>query len=177
MPREYKIKAVDDLAEALSRSKIAILTDFRGTPANTMALLRRRLREVGVDYRVVKNTLTVFAVEKANKEGMKSFLEGPTAIAFGFADEVTPARALSECVKAEGMELRVKGAIMGDNVLDALQVSQLAMIPPREILMAGLAGGLKAPIVGLVSTLSAPLMGLVGVLNARAQQMENVGKV
>ncbi len=124
---------------------------------------------------MVKNTLTAFAVEKADKAGVKSFLEGPTAIAFGFADEVAPARALAEYVKMEGMELRIKGAIMGDNVLDARQVLQLAMIPPRETLIAGFVGGLKAPIVGLVFTLSAPLRGLVGVLNARAQQMENVG--
>ena len=176
MPKDYKTKIVDDLAETLSHSTIAILTDFRGTPANLMTQLRRRLREAGVDYKVVKNTLTVFAAEKAGKEGIKPLLEGPTAIVFGYEDEVAPARALAEYVKAAGLALRIKGAIMGDQVLDARQVSQLSTIPPREILIAEFMGKLKAPVVGLVSVLSAPLRGLVGILNARVQQVESAGE-
>jgi large subunit ribosomal protein L10 len=172
MLKEYKTRVVDEMAETLSRSKVAVLTDFRGTPANAMTQLRRRLREAGVDYRVVKNTLTAFAADKANRDGIKPLLEGPTAIAFGYQDEVTPARVLMEYIKAEGLALRIKGAIIGETVLDAQAVSRIASIPPREVLLAELLGRLKAPVAGLVATLSAPMRGLAVVLKSRIQQME-----
>ncbi|MEW6034081.1 MAG: 50S ribosomal protein L10 [Chloroflexota bacterium] len=172
MVREYKAKAVEELAEALSRSKIAIVTDFRGAPTNAVTQLRRQLREAGVEYRVVKNTLTTFAAEKAHKESIKPLLQGPTAIAFGYDDETTPARILAEYMKSSGVALRIKGAMLGDRVLEPGEVSRLPLLPSREALVAELMGRIKAPISGLVATLGAPLRGLVLVLQARAKQME-----
>lgn len=174
MPKEYKIEKVNELAETLDRSKIAILTDFRGIKANAMTKLRRALREVGVEYRVVKNTITAFATEKVKKETIKPLLEGPTAIVFGYDDEVVPARTLAERVKADGLTLRIKGAIMGDRFLDAQEVSRLSTIPPREILFAEFTGRLKAPVAGLMFALNSPLSGLVGMLHARINKMEGV---
>ncbi|MBI2854577.1 MAG: 50S ribosomal protein L10 [Chloroflexi bacterium] len=176
MVKENKAKAVDEVADSLSRSKIAVLTDFRAVPASAMTQLRRQFRQAGVEYKVVKNTLTFFAAEKANKEAMRPMLEGPTAIAFGYKDEVTVSKVLADFMKTSGAALRIKGAVLGSRVLGPSEVAALTTLPSREQLVAMLTGRMKSPINGIVIMLGAPLRGLMGVLQARARQLEESAK-
>ncbi|GAI50793.1 unnamed protein product, partial [marine sediment metagenome] len=99
MSREKKAQIIDSLQEVFSRCSIGVLTDYRGLSAPEMTNLRRRLRESGIEYKVVKNTLARFAAERAGKEELLSFFEGPVAIAFGYGDITEPARALANYIE------------------------------------------------------------------------------
>jgi large subunit ribosomal protein L10 len=174
MIKEDKAKAVDELAETLSKSVVAIITESKGVPANSVTQLRRQLRGAGVDYRVVKNSLMVFAAEKVGKTGVEPLLKGPTAIAFGFKSEVEPARVLADFIRmTPGIGLKIKGGILGQRVLDAAGVAYLTTLPSREVLLADLLGRMKSPMSGMVFVISSPIRGLMGVLQARARQLES----
>lgn len=173
MLRDEKTKAVDELADTLSRSSIAIVTENKGVPANSITQLRRQLREAGVEYRVVRNTLMIFAAEKAKKQGLKPLLTGPTAIAFGLKSEVAPAKVLTDYVRTSGTALKIKGGMLGNQVLDAKQVAALTTLPPRAVLIADILGKMKSPMAATVFVLGSPLRGLVNVLQARSRQMES----
>ena len=172
MIREKKEEVINELAESLSKCVVAITTDYRGLTAKEMVQLRRQLHLQGVEYKVVKNTLSRFAAEKANIKGLDQFLTGPVAIALSYDDAVKPAKILMDHIKAAGSILKIKGGILGDKVLSTSDVSSLAAIPAKNVLIANLMGNLKAPIYSLHFVLSSPLRGLVGVLQARTKQLE-----
>jgi large subunit ribosomal protein L10 len=172
VPKEKKIEAVRVLAERLSRSTIVIATDYRGLSVSEMSQLRQHLREVGVEYHVVKNTLARFAAEQAGKPSLAEVLQGPVALAFGFGDVVEPARALSDYLRTSRSTLAIKGGLLDGKALSVADIRSLATLPSREVLVAKLLGGMQGPIYGLVNALSAPLRGLAVVLKGRLQQME-----
>ncbi|MDD4877159.1 MAG: 50S ribosomal protein L10 [Dehalococcoidales bacterium] len=172
MIREKKEEVINELAESLSKCVVAITTDYRGLTAKEMVQLRRQLHLQGVEYKVVKNTLSRFAAEKANIKGLDQFLTGPVAIALSYDDAVKPAKILMDHIKSAGSILKIKGGILGDKVLSTADVSSLAAIPTKNVLIANLMGNLKAPIYSLHFVLSSPLRGLVGVLQARTKQLE-----
>jgi large subunit ribosomal protein L10 len=172
MLKEKKGQMIDELASSLSRCTIAVATDYRGLTAKEMVQLRRRLTESGIDYRVIKNTLTRFAAEKAGKKQLEALLTGPVAIAFGYDEVVKPAQVLREHIRSAGSMLKIKGGILGDRLLTAEDVASLATIPPREILISRLLGQLQAPLQGLHNVLSAPMRGLLNVMQARIKQVE-----
>jgi len=172
MLKEKKEQMVDELAASLSRCTIAVATDYRGLTAKEMVQLRRRLTALGIEYRVIKNTLTRFAAEKASKKQLETFLTGPVAIAFGYDDVIKPAQVLREHIRSTGSVLQIKGGILGDRLLTAEDVANLANLPPREVLISRLMGQLQAPLQALHNVLSAPLRGLLNVMQARIQQVE-----
>ena len=172
MPTPRKLQITSELRELLSKSTIAILTDYRGLTVADISQLRRRLREAGIEYRVVKNTLARFAAEQAGKVGLTKILEGPTAIAFGYADVIEPAKVLIEFVRSSRLPITVRGAILDGRILSAEEVTSLASLPPREVLVGKVMGTLQSPMYGLVNVLSASLRGLVTVLSARVNQLE-----
>ena len=172
MPTSRKAHIINELRDLLSRSTIAILTDYRGLTVSDLSRLRRRLREAGVEYRVVKNTLARFAAEQAGKTNLVRLLEGPTAIAFGHENVVELAKSLVEFARTSRVPFTMRGAILDGQVLSAEDVVNLSTLPPREVLVGKLMGGLKSPIYGLVNVLSASLRGLATVLSARVKQME-----
>lgn len=172
MLKERKEQIINELADSLSRCTIAIATDYRGVSAKEAVQLRRRLAGLGIEYRVVKNTLTRFACEKAGKKQLETLLMGPLAMAFGYDDVIKPAQALSEHVRSSGSVLQIKGGVLGDQLLTAKEIFALAAIPPRDILISQLVGQLQAPLQALHNVLSAPLQGLLNVIQARIQQLE-----
>ncbi len=169
---QKKVESVDRIADKLSRSTIAVLADYRGLSVAEMNQLRRSLRELGIEYRVVKNTLARFAAEKAGRQGLAYLLEGPTAIAFGYGDVTEPPRSLANYLRTSKVPLRIKGALLGERVLTPEEVSLLATLPSRGELIAKLMGGLQAPLSGLLYVLIAPIGGLTRVLHLRTQQLE-----
>jgi len=172
MSREKKVQIIDRLQGVLATCSIGILTDYRGLSAPEMTELRRSLRELGIEYKVIKNTLARFAAERAGKNELVSFLEGPTAITFSYGDITQPAKALVDYIRTSKATLDIKGGFLGDRLLTAKEVMTLATLPPRKVLLAKVMGGMQAPVIALLSRLATPLRGFLSVLQARIQQME-----
>ena len=172
MSREEKARVIEDLQETFTRCTIGILTDYRGLATSEMTSLRRSLQGSGSEYRVVKNTLARFAAERAGFDDLVDSFVGPVAIAFGYDDIVTPAKVLADYIKGSPTELSIKGGFLGDRFLTTDEVMTLSALPPREIMLARVVGGMLSPISALLNCLSSPLRGLTGVLQARIQQLE-----
>ncbi len=172
MSKEKKAQTIDRLQESFSKCSVGILTDYRGVSVSEITVLRRKLRELGIEYRVVKNTLARFAVERAGRDDLVTFFEGPVAIAFGYGDIIEPARALSDYIRTSKVSLSIKGGFLSDSLLVAEDVAALATLPSREILLAKVLGGIQSPITALVNCLTTPIRGIIGGLQARIQQLE-----
>lgn len=175
MRREEKKEAVKELADKLTRCNIAITTDYRGLTVAEMTELRRQLRQGGIEYRVIKNTLARFAAEQAGREGLTSIIEGPTAIAFSYDDVTAPAKALIDYIRSAKSDLKIRGGLLDQRVLSASEVTTLATLPPREELIAKLLSGMQGTIYSLVRVLNANIAGFLGLLNARMKQLEGGG--
>jgi len=172
MSREKKAQIIDGLQEIFSKCSIGILTDYRGLSTPEITILRRKLSESGIKYRVVKNTLARFAAEGAGKDDLVSSFEGPIAIAFGYGDVAELAKALADYIRTSKMNLSIKGGFLGDRLLTSEDVTTLSTLPSREILLARVLGGMQSPMVTLVSCLTTPIRGIIGVLQARIKQLE-----
>jgi len=160
---------VAKLAELFSHASTAILTDYRGLSVKQLTQLRSRLRPLGVEYRITKNTLTRRALEQAGKPALGELLQGPIAIAFSTAEPNEVAKVLGAFAR-ESRLLALKGGLVGDRVLDQAQVEELATLPGREAMLGMLLGSLQAPLVGLVRTLQGMITGLVFTLQAVADR-------
>jgi large subunit ribosomal protein L10 len=172
MRKEEKKEAVRELAQKLSGCDVAITTNYRGLSVAEMTELRRRLRQAGIEYRVIKNTLARFAAEQAGKEGLTTIIEGPTAIAFGHGDVAAPAKALLDYIRSSKSELKIRGGLLDRRVLSAAEVTTLATLPPKEELITKLLAGMQGTILGLVNVLNANITSFLNLLNARMKQLE-----
>lgn len=172
MKKEKKPEAVKNAEKAIGEAKVAVVTDYRGMPVAEMNKLRRKLRESGVEYRVVKNNLAAIAAKNVGKEGLKDLLVGPSAVAFCNTDEVAPARMLTEYIRTTKPALTIRGGMLQTRMLTADDVAALAAMPPKEILVARVVGQIKSPLYSLVTVLNGNLAGLTRVLQARKQQLE-----
>ena len=121
---------------------------------------------------VVKNTLATLAARKVKKTSLEELLVGPTAIAFSYGEVVPTVKSILDYVKTSKTTMRIKGGLLGTRILNAAELSALATMPPKEVLVAKMLGNLQAPLYGLMYTLSANLRGLMTVLDARIKQQE-----
>ncbi|MDI3548843.1 MAG: large subunit ribosomal protein [Halanaerobiales bacterium] len=169
MARPDKEATVAELAEKLTNAKSVVVTDYMGLDVAEITELRKRLREAGVEYKVVKNTLARLAAKQAGIETITDFFVGPTAIAFGIEDAVSPAKILVD-FSEDHDELEIKGGALNGEIINIDKVKSLAKIPPRDVLLAKALAGMKAPISGLVNVLQGNLRGLVQVLNQIKEQ-------
>ena len=172
MSRKQKAQIIDSLQQFFSKCSIGVLTDYQGLSALEMTGLRRTLRESGVDYKVVKNTLARFAVQRAGREDLVSLLDGPIAIAFGYGDVVGPTKLLADYIQESKTSLTIKGGFLRGRLLTSEEVETIARLPRREVILARVVGGIQSPISTLVNCLTAPIQGMFGVLQARIQQLE-----
>jgi len=152
--RPEKVAAVAEIRERLTESDAAVLTEYRGLKVSELAELRGALRPAGTDFKIFKNTLARRAAEEAGLAELVPMLEGPTAIAFVKGDAVTAAKALRDFGRTN-TALVVKGGLLGTDVLAAADVTALADVAPREVLLARLAGGFQAPMVKAAGLFSA----------------------
>jgi len=175
-PRAEKVAVVDEVRGKLSSAGAAILTEYRGLKVSELEGLRRSLRQAGGEYKVYKNTLVRFATRDLGIEGLEALLEGPTAIAFADADVPAVAKALRDFSRTNPL-LVVKGGVMGTSVLSARDAAALADIPPRDVLLAQLAGLIAAPLqqfAGLLQALPRNLAyGLKALMDQRAAAGED----
>src|SRR6185312_7820122 len=171
--RSEKEEAVDGLIERLTGAEIAVLTEYRGLSVSDLQDLRGRLRSLGVEYVVAKNTLARFAAERTGRTGIVPDLVGPTAIAFG-TDPVATAKALQDYTRVNRTFL-LKAALLGDRRIDPKEVEQLATLPPADVLRGRIFGMIVSPLQRTVNMLSAPLASLARLLEARRKQLEETG--
>lgn len=164
MPRPEKVQAVADIKERLEDAEAVFLTEYRGLSVKAVQELRKSLRESGADYKVVKMTLAKLAAGEAGVEGLDDYLLGPTALAFAKSDPVATAKALKEFSKANEVFVLKAGYLSG-NILSPEEVSKLAEIEPREVLLAKIAGAAKAPLFKAA--------GMFGSFNRDAASMFN----
>jgi len=143
--RQEKEQIVQEITAKLKESSCTILTDYRGLNVAQITELRKSLREAGIEFRVLKNTLTRRAVENAELSELELFLTGPTAIAFSKDDVVTPAKILTQFAK-NNEALSVKAGVVEGKVVDVNQIKALAELPSREGLLSMLLSVLQAPI-------------------------------
>ncbi|RKP45086.1 50S ribosomal protein L10 [Cohnella endophytica] len=141
---EGKQQEVEVIAAKLRESNCTVVADYRGLNVAQVTLLRKQLREAGVEFQVLKNSLVSRAAASAELNELDSVLTGPTAVAFG-KDVVAPAKILSDFAKKNDA-LKVKGGIVEGRFVDAAQVKALADLPSREGLLSMLLSVLQAPV-------------------------------
>ena len=174
LPTAKKIEDVQDLTDKVSRSTIAIGTDYRGLTVRQITDLRRALRGADVELRVVKNNLMKLATDNGGKPEIMQILEGPTAVAFGYSDDiVAPAKALTDFLRSSRLDVKIYGAYVEGQIVDRKGVEELASVPPKEVLLAKIAGALISPAAELAGLLSGTLREFAGLVEARANQMES----
>ena len=175
MARPEKVAAVAEIRERLTESDAAVLTEYRGLKVSELAELRGALRPAGTDFKIFKNTLARRAAEEAGLAELVPMLEGPTAIAFVKGDAVIAAKALRDFGRTN-TALVVKGGLLGTNVLAAADVTALADVAPREVLLARLAGGFQAPMVKAAGLFSAFTRNMAYGLKALIDQRIEAGE-
>ena len=151
---EEKKQIVASMSEQFKTAVSGVFVDYCGLTVEEDTQLRNKLREAGVEYKVIKNTLTRFAAKEVGFDELDPILNGPTSLALSMTDEVAPAKVIAEFAKTHE-QLEIKGGFLDGKVLELAEVKALAATPNRETLLAKLLGSLNAPISNLARTLQA----------------------
>lgn len=167
--KAFKNTKVEEIKESISKAKVAIVSDYRGLSVAEITNLRRRLQKEDGDYTVVKNTLVKLAIKDTKFEGLEEFLKGPSAIAFGFGDEVAPAKVILQYLKEAKKTNEVKGGVLDGKIISAGDVKVISNLPSKQELLAKIMGSLNSPAQGLANTVN-------GVARALVYAMEEVRK-
>lgn len=170
MARPSKVTSVAEIADHFRNSNAAVLTEYRGLTVAQMKNLRRSLGE-NVTYAVVKNTLTKIAAKDAGVEGLDALLVGPSAIAFVQGDAVEAAKGIRNFAK-ENPALVIKGGVMDGALLSAADITKIADLESREVLLSKLAGAMKAKQSQAAALFAAPLSKTARALGALQAKLE-----
>ncbi|MDT0346069.1 50S ribosomal protein L10 [Streptomyces litchfieldiae] len=165
--------AVAEIKENFQNSNAAVVTAYTGLTVAQLKQLRRSLGE-NAQYRVAKNTLTKIAANEAGVTGLDEFFKGSTAVAFVTGDPVEAAKGLRDFAK-ENPALVIKGGVLDGKTLSAEEITKLADLEPREVLLAKLAGGMKASMAKAAATFQAPLTKFVRTADALRSKVEQGG--
>jgi large subunit ribosomal protein L10 len=169
---EAKKLVVLELKEKFEKAQGIIFYDYRGLNVEEVTDLRNQFRAAGVEYHVIKNSMLRRAADMLEIKGLDEHLAGPTAVAFGFNDPVAPAKVLTEFIKKLKNKTEIKSGLLSGKVITVAGIQSLADLPPKEQLLAQLAGTLNAPIAGFARTLSGIISKLGYALNAVKEQKE-----
>jgi large subunit ribosomal protein L10 len=175
MNREQKQATIDEIAAQIQEAEAVFAIDYRGISVPQAAELRQRLKDAGATFRVVKNSLTERAADKAGAEALKELLEGPTAFTFvrpEGGDAALAAKALAQ-FRRQTEALAFKGGTMGGETLTVDEIESISRLPARDVLQGQFVGVLASPITGLVRGLGSLLSGLAVAL----KQIEEQGLV
>jgi len=186
MPTQKKIDTVAELKGRIERATLVASAEYRGLRVKEMVEMRRRLREAGIEVRVIKNSLLKLAAEDAGQGELLQIVEGPTALAVSYGDVIEAAKALSGYAQGAPQGFAIRGGFMDGAVLSAQDIRDLVRIPPKPVLLAQFMGQMQSPLAGFVGLMEAPLRELMalmqallselpGLVEARARQMEAEG--
>jgi len=172
--KAFKEEKINEIKQTASKAKVAIVSDYRGLTVEEITDLRRRLQAEKGDFVVTKNTLAKIAFKGTELEGIAELLTGPSAIAFGFEDQVSPAKVITKFIK-EKKKTEIKGGILDGKVLSENEVKDLANLPSKEELYAKILGSLNSPASGIVYAINGVMSGLVRALDEVRKQKEAQG--
>jgi large subunit ribosomal protein L10 len=175
MNRTDKASFVADLRERIRKAPVVYLTDFTGLSVKSITKLRRSLRASGAEYLVVKNRLARLAFSQTELPNIFDDMNGPTGMVLGYEDVVAPAKALTEFAKEHDKRPAFKLGILDNRVLRPEQIDRLAKLPPREQLLAELAGAMSAPTAMLAMALEAKLQEMAGLIDALREKRQGEG--
>ncbi len=173
MKSKSKADTVVELRRAIDAQKGAVVAEFRGLTVAEITALRKKLRAVNAEFKVVKNTLMRLAAKDTGFGRLDEFFTGPTAVALTHGDPVALAKAMKEFAGGSP-KVRIKAGYFEGRALSAADVQTLADVPPREVLLARLACGLASPISRLAQALSGPQRKLVYALNAIHEKQSKI---
>ena len=168
---QAKAAVVDEIKEKLQNAHSVVIIDYRGLTVDEVTNLRNQMRAAGVEYKVLKNTMIARAAKDLGIEGTEAMLEGPTAVAFGMQDAVSPAKIIVEFAK-KTKKTEIKGGLLEGKVIGVDQVKYLASLPSKEELIAKMLGSLNAPITNFVGVLAGVPRAFVCALNAIKEKKE-----
>ena len=169
MSKTERQETVDSLAAQFKASPALYVTDFTGLNVLRMTELRRRLRNAGVGYVVVKNTLAQRALAANKISALDEHLAGPTGLVLAGKDPVIAAKVLTDFAR-EFDKPAIKIGLVDGKAVTPEQVKQLASLPSREVLLSQLAGAMQAPVAEFAGVMNAMLMQMVGALEALRTQ-------
>lgn len=176
MNRSDKEAFVEEFRERLEQATVVYLTDFSGLDVKSMTVLREQLRENGAEYVVAKNRLVRRAMEGTDLPDLGDSLTGPTGVVFGHDDVVAAAKVLTEFAKDHDDRPAFKLGILDNKILDGAQLDRLAKLPPKDQLLAELAGALQAPMAALAGAMEGKLQEMAGLLDALKAKQEEAGE-
>jgi len=171
LKKENKKLITENLKERFSKSKVVIVTDYKGLDVMAINALRRKLREVDIDYQVAKNTLLIRASEGTDVAMIKDYFVGPSAIAISYDDPVAPAKVLTEFAK-ENKKLEIKAGVIGEKLLDVADIKSLAALPPRDVLLGQVLSAMNGVPTAFVRVLNGVTGNFLNVLTAIKDQKE-----
>jgi large subunit ribosomal protein L10 len=168
-----KEEEVKNLVEKFTKAKCVIFTDFQGLNVTDMTELRKNLKKVNMEYKVVKNNIINRALQKVNVNNFEKIVTGPTGVVISYDDVVIPAKMLKDfCSNNEN--LKIKAGMLDGKIIDIEKIKFLAGLPSREVLITRVICGMKAPLYNLVFVLKANLHKLVGSLTEiKNQRLKN----
>lgn len=168
---EQKKQQVNELSGAIKAANVGVLVNYTGITVDKDTKLRKELREAGCEYKVVKNTLLSRALHEAGIEGLDEYLNGATALAYSGQGYTEAPKIFADYVKANpNTTFAVKAGFIDGGAVDAASIDELAKLPPKEVLVAQVLGGLNGPIQGFANVCSGVMRGLVIALNAIAEK-------
>lgn len=163
--KAFKSNKIESMKEKLSKAQVAIVTEYKGLTVDEITTLRRSLQKEGGDYTVTKNTLAKIAVKGTDYEVLTDSFKGPIALALGFDDQVSPAKALAAFIKATKKGEIIAAALDG-KLLTADEAKALATIPSKEEIYAKMLGCVNSPATGIANSMNAVITQLVRTLDA-----------
>jgi len=156
--KAFKSEKVELYKKQFEKARVAVVTDYRGYSVEEITRLRRKLQAAQADLTVTKNTLAKLASKGTDFEVIEELLKGPTAVAFGFSDEVGAAKVLEDFIR-DSKKGEIMGAVLDGRVLSASDAKKLASMPSKEELYAKMLGCINSPVTGIAG-------GINGVLSA-----------
>jgi len=169
--KKHKQELVDQYAEWLGRSSAVIFADYRGQPTKSIYDLRAKVRDVQGEFHVVKNTLIIRALREADMPVPEQLLDGPTAMAFCFEEMPAVAKAMVKFA-GDAKMFTIKGAILGNKVVDASGVKAVSELPPYPVVMGQVLGTIQAPAGKVAGVVNAALRQIAAVVQARVDQLQ-----
>lgn len=172
MNRKSKEQVVTDIREVIVGAEMVMVTDFRGLDAESMNVLRNRLRDADSKYLVVKNTLAKIAIKDTAYDVLADHLAGPTALLFTHADPVASSKAVLDFAK-DNEDLKIKLGYLQGEVIQLEKIKELSQLPGREVLLSRLLGSLNSAPQGLIMVLTGVQRKFVGVIDAIRRSRED----
>ncbi len=161
--KAFKSEKIDAIKSKIEKAQVAVITEYKGLTVEEITKLRREIQKNGGDYMVTKNTLAKIAVKGTEYEALTEKLTGPIALAFGFEDPVSPAKAVTK--KGE-----ILGAVMDGKLLSVEETKALAALPSKEELFAKMLGSINSPASGIANSINAVLSQLTRAMAAVRDQ-------